>query len=687
MMVSEVLPNCMKSHIDEGNEDSMLADMRREVVELCGLYGDAEGDSSVVGERMVAVRRALAQFDSGMEVIICIGMLKAGKSTLVNLLTRSGNASPMGYGQDTTLRPVIIRMAAPGQDPGVIIYEESALAGGDRSACVRRVMDDLRGIAHGEEDEIRVRVLPLNEEVLTRVLCSEPGTFRELPVEPVMVVVETPYREDCELLRDRQRMLLDMPGCDSPHARVAQSGLYRELGKECDLVLVLQSTVAPLNEKAVELFREILGERSSSTVRLIQNRMEAKPWLRHSEIVARNQDQMANARRVFARIAGGGRADISSVNLGMAYAGVFESPERLNLPVQMAGGTYPTREAMLQASGFPEVERELSAALPGIRFAHCMDELRNALLCLQRTIGEECADLAGQINELQAVREQWRTFGYSSTELLVPAQLPQNVTLAIGSREDMPDFHRLVLRTCHSWKNGRLSREEVPGEEVNKCLAACNRACRDELREYLREGIELHRLCAVMADGDSVPLDRYCDDVLLRGGLREGIAKLDSRFPSLFRSFSATERPEYIGSVRNERLHLPVPSVEELELFTFECMIETTKEPGRLWGTNTVTETYRNVLRHEPFLSRLEQMADYYADYLNRLLRKYDPSGILASLVQQAAVCATANFHRAIRDRLRANRAELDWLGGRLERLQHLGNNVGEMIRKHEDNH
>ena len=50
---------------------------------------------------------------------------------------------------------------------------------------------------------------------------------------------------------NRKRMILDMPGCDSPHAEVVRDNLYREIGKECDMALILQSSVAPLNEKAV----------------------------------------------------------------------------------------------------------------------------------------------------------------------------------------------------------------------------------------------------------------------------------------------------------------------------------------------------------------------------------------------------------------------------------------------------
>ena len=52
------------------------------------------------------IRRGIRQFDSTIAVVIVVGMLKSGKSTLINLFARNTNASPVGFGVDTTLRPV-----------------------------------------------------------------------------------------------------------------------------------------------------------------------------------------------------------------------------------------------------------------------------------------------------------------------------------------------------------------------------------------------------------------------------------------------------------------------------------------------------------------------------------------------------------------------------------------------------
>ena len=70
------------------------------------------------------IRRGIKQFDSTIAVVIVVGMLKAGKSTLINLFARNTNASPVGFGVDTTLRPALIKMRekseAGGEQKGAI---------------------------------------------------------------------------------------------------------------------------------------------------------------------------------------------------------------------------------------------------------------------------------------------------------------------------------------------------------------------------------------------------------------------------------------------------------------------------------------------------------------------------------------------------------------------------------------
>ena len=679
----------MRGEYSEAEHRLALQKLREALTEMRSEYGATGGVFVPVCGHIDKALRAIDQFDSGMELIVCIGMLKAGKSTLVNLLTRSANASPMGYGQDTTLRPALIRMAAPGEEGQILIFDAPAdNTAEQRPEQIRRVMDYLRGIhTAASTAELSMRLLPLSDELLTRVLCSEPGRYRELPTEPLLVVVETPYSEDCVLLRNRKRMILDMPGCDSPHAEVVRDNLYREIGKECDMALILQSSVAPLNEKAVELQREILGERSASTIRLIQNRMEAKAWLKQSVLEAQTTAQQKNARRVFSLLAGTPDLPSDSVNLGMAYAGIFEPTENLQLPLHLPTGTYHTRQELLAASGFCRMEQELNSALPGIRLAHCRDELLNALRELQVGLKRQVELLQAELAVLTQHRDEWRKFGQAASELLQPDSMPQKLKLSFSHKDELPDYENLIAGICRSWKDGRLSREEVSGEEVNKCLHACSQACLAATRELLKDGMKISMLQLTLPEGENVPLDRYCDDVLIRRALRRGEQALDERYPGLMRSFATAQRPELQKSVRNERVVLPLQTkdFENLENCHYERMPETSQVPGRFFGTNTVVETYRNVLHYEPFLKRQREIATFYRNAVDSLLQQRAPLGEIDACVRSATSGATADFHAAVRERLRENRAQMDAVESTQQSLQELADKVCQLKENYEN--
>lgn len=619
--------------------------------------------------------RAIEQFESGSEVIACIGMLKAGKSTLVNLLTRSPNASPMGYGQDTTLRPVIIRMAAPGQEGRLLIYDSAADA--EPAAAVRRVMDHLRGL-HGDAvpEGLRLRVLPLSNDLLMSALCTLPAAENKLlPQEPVMVVVETEYEPECVLLRERSRMLLDMPGCDSPNAAVVRGNLYREIGKECDMALILQSTVAPLNELAVELLGKLLGSRSADTFRIVQNRMEAKQWLKPDVLAAQDETQKKNARRVFSVLSGNRSMQVDSVNLGLAYAGIFERPERLQLPVHMPRGVYTSQEALREASGFCALEAELNRALPGIRYAHCLDELRLALLELAQEVETRADVLSEQQAALVAENEALRRFGREAREKLHPAALPSELAFSFAPGAETPDFDRIAADTGRSWKNGLLGREEVTGKEVNACLEACNIACREALLAYVASGIRMRHLELQEPQGAEL-LDRYCDDVLVRHALEGGLEELDSTQHDMLARFPRTVHPRHADSLRDACIRLPLPETDFAPL----CRYERMRETERLWERLpiNVSKTYLGVQDSELYLRRLQAIAGHYRSLLAELPRLYPPHAAVEILARQAVARASAPLYDALNSELHANMARQEALAEAQRYLEDVLKRVAE---------
>lgn len=85
----------------------MKTDWKEIEGELYKLFKNEEKDGYIsdLSERdWIQIARALEQFKANNLIVVVTGLLKAGKSTLVNLLAGSADVSPVGYGVDTTLR-------------------------------------------------------------------------------------------------------------------------------------------------------------------------------------------------------------------------------------------------------------------------------------------------------------------------------------------------------------------------------------------------------------------------------------------------------------------------------------------------------------------------------------------------------------------------------------------------------
>lgn len=653
---------------------------------LCSLSEKA-AESQFMQEVRVQIDgaiRAVDQFESGIEVVVCIGMLKAGKSTLVNLLTRSPMASPIGFGRDTTLRPAIIRMAEKGNPARIVIYERQE--GASVTEQMRLVMDHLRGLTGKTYPEHLIRYLPLTDaSVLTKVLCSEPGTSRELPQEPVMVVVETEYSKHCELLRDRRRMLLDMPGCDSPTARVSLTDDYKEIGKECDMALIVQSSVAPLNEKAAKLLSELLGSRSSSTIRIIQNRMEAKPWLKQSVIDEENASQMKNACTCFSVLSGNQSLNPQSVNLGMAYAAMFEANHHLRFPVVMPSGKYDDRKELLQESGFPGMEESFRDSLKDARRDHCADALRYALAEVQRVIGTTGVAIHEKIAQYRSEREKLAQLGaQAENEFHIPS-MPRNVRFEPVTGSGLPNFEDICNNTARDWQDGILYRSEVKCKLVNECMQACADACRDAMLDFLSQELSLSHL-RVSIDGEQMQmLESYCRHKLIDDNLREACKRMDGHH--LLSHFRVDQLPMRQGEIAACRI--PVSDAKSRygrsgRRCRFTPMNEVA-ESGLIWDTPAKHPAAR--LNEEGFRPIIVDIVKFYNEELCELVNAYAPFDSIDSVLYTTYDDALVPFHQAFKEKINAINDQIKHAEKQMKELSELSEKIAKLQQRHENAH
>lgn len=325
------------------------------------------------------VLRELRGFDSELFIVSTMGMLKAGKSSLVNLLARSRSASPTGYGSDTTLRPALVMQATQEKPEGEIeVWFENDPAGADgengaaesRRKLLASVFDYLRGVAE-EPKKARKASHALTSEKLEAVLCKpNGGQGNELPSEPLIVVVRVRRVKD-SLLSDKV-VVLDTPGLDSMNSEWTNSGWYHWLMAESDLLLFLQSSVAPLNQSAGTVIRKIKEENRRIPIWLIQNRMEAKHWMTEETQVEENEEQRGKALKNFENL-GLKKPEQYTVNLGKATTAIFES-EKID------PGKNLEKEDLEKDSGFGALEDAVKKNLQNNAARQRRDNCANKVL-------------------------------------------------------------------------------------------------------------------------------------------------------------------------------------------------------------------------------------------------------------------------------------------------------------------
>lgn len=488
-----------------------------------------------------AITRRIFQFQSSRIIIISAGMLKAGKSTLVNLLARTNNASPVGYGYDTTLNPALIRMGPLEESQGYIyVYDvpeheveqngvssdgalqDDIFCDKRRQEALQTVLDELRGLE--TKKTVTKRKFKLNQENLTNALCkkySESGGI--LKGEPLLVVVQTPYNPESLLLSEQgcACILLDMPGLDSGNADISRlTSDYLAIIKESDLLLFVQSSVAPLNDKASACLERIKEERREATYRVIQNSMEAKHWLKKERIKQEQDNQIEHAKEVFKSLVPDANLHIDRANLGMAYQGIFGRTEELaEKDYLLENGEEVTPNQLWEYSGFRSIEENLLSDLSDNgrknRLIHCYTTLGNAAKTHERELEALSSEYESRRAKVKKDETNWDEILAEVVNWSQDYRFKDKLQFCLKEkfRSDSADEICKIVEGAQR-QAGHVStslREEVKlkGSKIDAFLEDCSRKIKEYMENIMNE-ISLEDV----QDGNGNSAIKFCTDKL-----------------------------------------------------------------------------------------------------------------------------------------------------------------------------
>jgi len=324
------------------------------------------GEGNPLEKPLSEIERIRRAFDSKTFFMVTFGMLKAGKSTLVNTFV-GREICPVGRSKETTLQSSIILAADEQHGEGIYIYspkkdyspekpseeipsgEENWTADAKESLSndnkykwksehCRKLMEYLGGTLLEEElaETFKVDFIPLSDGALETILTSDPIRFpgdanetRPNAMPPVIRIdrLKVKDADGVATLLQSGVAILDTPGLDGARANATRDPFWDVLPQYGDYYLLVQSSMSAINKSCLDLVKKVCGATRDMPVLVVFNEMAADFWLKpEAEKAKLRADADEALKDLFKQLQGalGGKLPESvSINAGEASGAVF----------------------------------------------------------------------------------------------------------------------------------------------------------------------------------------------------------------------------------------------------------------------------------------------------------------------------------------------------------------------------
>ena len=343
---------------------------------LRGLYEtyapQLAADPEIAAGLQRLARRSL-EYRHGSFIMLVVGPVKSGKSTLVNLLAHR-YVSPTDK-LECTLRPTIISSVEAGAEPSIEIYSSKDESRKENDLDL--IIDKLRGVID-DDAELREHLTkesyPLSDENIENYIA--PSYNRR--DNSIITAITTPGSKMLRSTDGGKIFLADMPGFDGNQINLS-SALYDAMSKRVDLILFVHSSVSAFNVTSNEYLDKLREYNGSVPVYLVHNVFDASWWqdagVRQAEVERQSKSEYEEIKRKGFNI----EPDyVSCINLGMVTD-------------YLAGQVRPGCEAELEQARreFEAVEdrlyEKITTQVGGQRMERCLertDKLRDDLVKL-----------------------------------------------------------------------------------------------------------------------------------------------------------------------------------------------------------------------------------------------------------------------------------------------------------------
>lgn len=381
----------------------------RELTRLLGEYADVLRDCPTVDMQLRKAGSRAHEYENGTFIVLVVGPVKSGKSTLVNLIANA-YVSPTHF-LECTVRPSIISQRREGEDCRITVYttEDSR----QRARAIDSVIDSIRGIENGEwlQDVAKSEFELTPENIKDKV---ELGLQESLSAETLVTSITTPGGR----LMKQDVFIIDMPGFDGEYANI-DDPVYDTIAQRADLIVFVQSSNSAISKVSGQFLKKLHENNKDVPVSLIHNVFDSAHWRdgaeRRQTVEEQKQFALGEIRRLGFKI---DAEQCFSINLGK---------------VEDSRNAKYADDADLrsEAQAFDEIENYLHDRVISnrdvMRLSVCLGRTQQQLQKLSATITEELgknATLLQQYNEAAQAFEALRNEPLMSGTDMVPLVNP-----------------------------------------------------------------------------------------------------------------------------------------------------------------------------------------------------------------------------------------------------------------------
>ena len=411
----------------------------RELTRLLGEYADVLRDSPTVDMQLRKAGSRAHEYENGTFIVLVVGPVKSGKSTLVNLIANA-YVSPTHF-LECTVRPSIISQRREGEDCRITVYttEDSRR----RVEQIDSVIDSIRGIENGDslQDVVKSEFELTPENIKDKV---ELGLQESLSAETLVTSITTPGGR----LMKQDVFIIDMPGFDGEYANI-DDPVYDTIAQRADLIVFVQSSNSAISKVSGQFLKKLHENNKDVPVCLIHNVFDSAHWRdgaeRRQTVEEQKQFALGEIRRLGFKI---DAEQCFSINLGK---------------VEDSRNAKYADDADLrsEAQAFDEIENYLHDRVISnrdvMRLSVCLGRTQQQLQKLSATITEELgknAALLQQYNEAAQAFEALRNEPLMSGTDMAP-QVNPNVPSTVVEGECQSRISQIQPRLHRSDSEAR----------------------------------------------------------------------------------------------------------------------------------------------------------------------------------------------------------------------------------------